>query len=96
MKELSKDEIKQIAYNCRKATFLIEKEMVGKITLREKLELKIHLTGCSICRIFQEQSKTINRMVKNIFNNQQREQPGLDENFKKILKEQVKQKLDEK
>lgn len=96
MKELNKDEIKQIAYNCRKATFLIEKKQVGKITLREKLELKIHLAGCSVCRIFEEQSKTINQMVKNIFNNQQHEEPGLDENFKKILNERIKQKLNEK
>ena len=96
MKELNKEEINCIAYNCRKATFLIEKEMVGKITLREKLELKIHLAGCSVCRIFQEQSKTINQMVKNIFNNQQHEKRGLDENFKKILNQRIKQKLNEK
>lgn len=96
MKELNKDEINQIAYNCHKATFLIEKKQVGRLTLREKPELKIHLAGCSVCRIFEKQSITINRVVKNLFNNPQYSEPPLDEDFKKVLQEQIKQKLNEK
>ncbi len=95
MKELNKDEINQIAYNCRKATFLIEKKKIGTLTLREKLELKIHLAGCSVCRIFEKQSITINRLVKNLFNDPQPGEPGLDEDFKKVLAERIKQKLNE-
>lgn len=96
MKELNKDELKQIAYNCRKATFLMEKKQIGSITIREKLELKIHLAGCSVCRVFEKQSRTINRLVKNIFKDPQHDEPGLDENFKKILNERIKEKLNEK
>ncbi len=96
MKELNKDEIKQIAYNCRKATFLIEKKQVGAITLREKLELKIHLAGCSVCQTFEKQSIAINCFVKNIFSDPQQSESGLDENFKKDLRERIKEKLNEK
>ena len=95
MKELTKDELKQIAYNCRKATFLIEKKQIGRITMREKLELNIHLAGCSVCRIFEKQSSTINLMIKNLFHTAQQNKPGLDENFKKKLKERIEQKINE-
>lgn len=93
MKELTNDELKQIAYNCRKATFLIEKKQIGRITMREKLELSIHLAGCSVCRIFEQQSSTINRMIKSLFNTSQQNELKLDENFKKKLKERIEQKL---
>ena len=35
------DELTKIAYNCKKATYLIEKQDIGEITLREKLGTKV-------------------------------------------------------
>lgn len=94
MKELNKDEIEKIAYNCKKATFLIEKKQIGTISLREKLELKIHLAGCSVCRIFEQQSIKINEMVKNLFHtNSQQEEIKLDEDFKKAMQERIEKEL---
>ncbi len=94
MKELNKDEIEKIAYNCKKATFLIEKKQIGTISLREKLELKIHLAGCSVCRIFEQQSIKINEMVKNLFHaNNQQEEIKLDEDFKKAMQERIEKEL---
>ncbi len=94
MKELNKDEIEKIAYNCKKATFMIEKKQIGTISLREKLELKIHLAGCSVCRIFEQQSIKINEMVKNLFHtNNQQEEIKLDEDFKKAMQERIEKEL---
>lgn len=94
MKELNKDEIEKIAYNCKKATFLIEKKQIGTISPREKLELKIHLAGCSVCRIFEQQSIKINEMVKNLFHtNNQQEEIKLDEAFKKAMQERIEKEL---
>lgn len=94
MKELNKDEIEKIAYNCKKATFLIEKKQIGTISPREKLELKIHLAGCSVCRIFEQQSIKINEMVKNLFHtNSQQEEIKLDEDFKKAMQERIEKEL---
>lgn len=89
------DEIKKIAYNCRKATFLIEKKQLETLTLREKLELKIHLVGCSVCRTFQQQSIMINQMVKDMFHSSQPQEIKLDETFKNELQERIKEKLNE-
>lgn len=92
--ESNKTGLLKIAYNCRKATYLIERKQLTEITSREKIELKIHLAGCSVCRIFQKQSLSINRMVKNLFNAKHTDFK-LDERFKKDLKERIVSKLGE-
>lgn len=93
MKELSEAELKKIAYNCKKATFLIEKQQIGKISVREKMELKIHLTGCSICVTFMQQSSIINQMARKLFNSDHRELK-LDKGFKEQLQKRINNQLD--
>ncbi|MEZ2443454.1 hypothetical protein AB6805_17140 [Chitinophaga sp. RCC_12] len=85
--------LKKIAYNCRKATFLIEKQQIGRITLREKLELRIHLMGCSICKTFQQQSIIINQMVRNFFHSAGQAERKLDDKFKQELQKSIDDKL---
>lgn len=92
MDELDKEEIRKIAYNCKKATFLIEKRQLEKITIREELELKIHLAGCSVCRIFQQQSIIINQMVKSWINSSPQEKK-LDENYKNQLQNIIQNRI---
>jgi hypothetical protein len=87
-------ELRKIQYNCKKATFLIEKRMLSKITFREKIELRIHLAGCSVCKVFDRQSKMINTMVRQFFT-----APAsitLDENYKKELHERIEDELNKK
>jgi hypothetical protein len=87
------DEITKIAYNCRKATFLIEKQQIDSITPREKIELKIHLAGCKICRIFEQQSVTINKMVHDLLRNNQHKELTMSDIFKKSMKEKIELRL---
>ena len=93
MKELTEAEIKKIAYNCRKATYLIEKQQIGNITLREKLELKIHLSGCAICVTFMQQSAVINQMARKLVNANSNTLQ-LDEKFKERLQKRINSHLD--
>jgi len=93
MKELSETKLKEIAYNCRKATFLIEKQEIGNITLREKMELKLHLAGCSICVTFMRQSVVINQMARKLFNPDSSELK-LDEGFKEQLQGRINNQLE--
>lgn len=90
------NELRKIQYNCRKATYLIEKQQIGRITLREKLELKIHLAGCSICKTFQRQSIVINHLVHNLFQSTEQADVRLDEEFKRNLQQRIDQRLDKK
>lgn len=87
------NKLKEIQYNCKQATFLIEKKQTGRLTLREKLELKIHLAGCSVCRIFQKQSILINHLVFTLFDTPHLEEKKLDDYFKKELQECIDEEL---
>lgn len=84
------DRLDKIAYNCRKATLLIEKQQMSRLSVSEQVELKIHLAGCSVCRMFQQQSVTINKMIKQLF--EEKSGATLDNNFKKSLQEKINSK----
>jgi hypothetical protein len=90
--ESNKTGLLKIAYNCRKATYLIEKKQLSEISVREKIELKIHLAGCSVCKTFEKQSVLINHMIKNLFTINEAD-AKLDEPFKTELRERIKNKL---
>ena len=85
--------LKKIIHNCKQATFLIEKKAVTSLSLREAVELRIHLYGCHFCRLFNKQSHMINQMVQELFRNAT--QPGklLDESFKKELQQKIEEEL---
>lgn len=84
----------KIAYNCRKATLLIEKKQSIPLTSREKMELKLHLTGCHICRIYEQQSMLINSMMTKLFKSRH-EEVKLDSAFKEKMERTIAQKLNE-
>lgn len=85
--------LKKIAYNCRRATFLIEKQNLSGISIKQQYELKFHLAGCSVCQLFQQQSLLIDRIVKNHFFTEEANLPNLDTNFKQSLKRRIEDEL---
>jgi hypothetical protein len=85
--------LKKIINNCKQATFLIEKKLIGRLTLREKIELGIHLIGCSWCRLYDIQSRKIGEMVRQLFQSSGNADIMLDENFKKELQERIEEEL---
>ena len=87
------DPLKKIIYNCKQATFLIEKKMIGRISFREHIELRIHLFGCSVCTLYGKQSRMIHEMVQQLFRSSQREQARLDDEFKKELQDRIEAEL---
>ena len=91
--DLTMEKLKKITHNCHKATFLIEKKLIGHITLREHIELRIHLFGCSICRTYQKQTMKISQMVRDLFRTSANADKHLDDNFKKNLQERIEDEL---
>lgn len=85
--------IKKIQYDCRHATYLIEKRQHTSLTIRERIELYIHLSGCSVCRLFQQQSRWINRMVRGLFHSAEVQQSKLDEDYKRQLQDKINERL---
>lgn len=88
--------LKKIQYNCRKATFLIEKRQGSRLSLREWLELRIHLAGCSVCRIFEQQSRRINGMLKELFHDAGTDAGQLDERVKREMQEKIDARLEDR
>jgi hypothetical protein len=87
--------LKRIVYNCKKATLLIEKKEMGRLTIREFIELRIHLVGCSFCRLYKKQSLKINEMVNELFKRSGSTTIRLDDTFKKDLQERIESLLDD-
>ena len=85
--------IKKIQYNCRHATYLIEKRQHTSLTIRERIELSIHLSGCSVCRLFQQQSRWINRMIKGLFHSAADQENKLDDEYKRQLQDKINDRL---
>jgi hypothetical protein len=85
--------LKKITHNCKHATLLIEKKLIAKLTLREKIFLRIHLFGCGVCRLYQQQSGRINEMVRQLFHSSVQD-VKLDDNFKKDLQDRIEEELD--
>jgi len=85
--------LKKIIYNCKQATLLIEKKSFGKLSLREIIELRIHLFGCSFCRLYKKQSRAINDMVQELFKSSRYSDYTLDDNYKKQLQDRIEEEL---
>jgi len=85
--------LKKIIYNCKQATFLIEKKSFSKLSFREMIELRVHLYGCSFCRLYKKQSRVINDMVQELFRSSKYTEFRLDDNFKKELQERIEEEL---
>ncbi len=90
------NELKKITYNCHKATYLIDKKLIGKITFRESVELRIHLWGCDACKAYVIQSQKINVMIRQLFKVPVKPEVKLDEKFKNDLRLQIGEKLNKK
>jgi hypothetical protein len=52
--------------SCKKATYLLSKKEENKLSWLEKLKLRSHLTICSICRKFEQQTGFIILNTKHV------------------------------
>jgi hypothetical protein len=50
--------------SCKKASELIDKKFVVKLSLRENMMLDIHTSVCEICKQYEKQSRIIDEILK--------------------------------
>jgi len=72
--------------SCKKATYLVSKKEEGKLNLIERIQLRSHMAICSLCRLFEEQSKLIAKHAKHMHN-----EPTLSEDQKKKMEQALEQ-----
>ncbi|HXB09842.1 MAG TPA: hypothetical protein VNW04_22115 [Puia sp.] len=85
--------IKKIQHDCRHATYLIEKRQHTSLTIKERMQLGIHLWGCSVCRLYQRQSRWINRMLHTLFHSPEDTKGKLSDEFKQELQQKIDDRL---
>lgn len=83
---------RKIANNCEKATFLIEKSLLGPLSQRDNFYMGLHLKGCDVCRIYQVQSMGINYLASQLLS-ETAAPLKLDDDFKKKLHLKVNEAL---
>ncbi len=85
--------LNKIRNNCKKATFLIDKKKAEGINVIQQIELYIHLKGCSLCRLYDNQSHIINDLMRQFKQNDLPGELRLNEEFKKTLGESIARQL---
>ncbi|HJV19806.1 MAG TPA: hypothetical protein VJ552_08010 [Sediminibacterium sp.] len=53
-----------IMLSCRKATELIEKQFVAKLSLKERVQLNLHKSICDACTAYENQSRLLNDLLQ--------------------------------
>ena len=53
--------------SCKKATELIEKRLVTKLSSIEKVQLKMHTAVCNQCSTYEKQSDIIEKSIAKIY-----------------------------
>ncbi len=51
--------MKRLLLTCKKATYLISLKEENKLSFRQSMQLRAHLTVCSFCKLFQKQTRFI-------------------------------------
>ncbi len=59
--------IHSIIYSCEKATLLIEKIQVQKLSFQERIRLRFHLQSCAACSEYKIQSNLISNTIEKHF-----------------------------
>ncbi len=77
----------KIRNNYKRATFLIDKKNLDGINPIQNIELRIHLAGCFICRLYDKQSQLINHFVRQFKHSALPLELRLNERLKKDMEE---------
>ncbi|MBK7570787.1 MAG: hypothetical protein IPI10_03875 [Bacteroidetes bacterium] len=77
--------------SCKKASELIDKKSVVKLSLKENVMLKMHTSMCDGCKAYQKQSKILDVLLKHHL--QKADETQIPQIINNRLKEQIISKL---
>lgn len=85
-----KDIIHFFVLSCHKATYLMEKRMHTKLTLIERIQIRMHLSLCGYCKEYEKDAVIIDKAIRKIAAGKKAHPP---EAFTKEEISQVKQRI---
>ncbi len=56
----------EVNITCKKATLLISMKEEGKLSFTQRLQLRMHLSVCSMCKLFEKQSLFISKNARHL------------------------------
>jgi hypothetical protein len=83
--------VHRMLLTCKTASEFIEKRKNNSMTLKERVQLKIHLLICKVCRYYEKQSAIIDKLL-HLKSKQQAETKHTDKEIEE-LKENIIQKF---
>ena len=72
--------LKFLMLSCKEATYLVSKKEESKLTWLENVKLRSHLSICSLCKKFEQQTGFIILNIKHTYEN-------------RVLSNEVKEKI---
>jgi len=58
---------KRLMISCEKATFLMEKKKLIRLSWMERIQLRLHKSMCTACRMYGKQSRVLDHLLKKYF-----------------------------
>ncbi|MDP4284017.1 MAG: hypothetical protein Q8891_06310 [Bacteroidota bacterium] len=77
--------------SCKKATELIEKGLLVRLSFREKIQLQLHKSMCNACTTYEKQSKKMDEILHKHIHDDSTDSSGIIQNEE--LKEKILNKL---
>lgn len=82
--------IRRLLLSCHRASKLIEKNQLGRLSYKEEVQLKIHKMMCEACRNYEKQSVFIGKILEKQYKLKDNQHyPEID--LKAIIKEKLRQ-----
>ena len=78
--------------SCKRATELIEKKLLTKLSFREKVQLTMHKSMCDACTAYEKQSKLIDGLLSRHIHGDGNENDAIVEN--EDLKKRILEKIE--
>ena len=85
--------LNKMMLGCDQASFLVSKQQETKLSLKEAIQLKMHLMACKMCRHFEDQSQFMQDNMKELACEQDGKQAKMDDVDKNNLKELLKNQM---
>ncbi len=80
-----KNVMMKMMITCEQASFLIDKEQYTPLSLKEKINLNMHLLTCKFCRLYKVESHLINNEIKRVITFNELEVKLSDEQKQRII-----------
>lgn len=77
--------------SCKKASELIDKNLIVGLSLYEKIRLRMHTSMCDACTTYQKQSSLMDDMLHHYIHNHNKNNVPTINN--ELLKKKIKSKL---